>query len=96
MRDETNEVATNSRKKNITNLYGGIRKFMRGYQPRSNLVNHENGDLLADSQILNRWKNYFSQLLNVHRVSNVFLLWLFQPILDPGLLFSSVIIFHRL
>jgi hypothetical protein len=34
------------------------------------LVKHENGDLLADSHnILNRWKNYFSQLLNVHRVS---------------------------
>jgi hypothetical protein len=32
----------------------------------------ENVDLLADSQnILNRWKNYFSQLLNVHRVSDV-------------------------
>jgi hypothetical protein len=31
-----------------------------------------NGDLLADSHnILNRWKNYFSQLLNVHRVSDV-------------------------
>jgi hypothetical protein len=29
-----------------------------------------NGDLLADSHnILNRWENYFSQLLNVHRVS---------------------------
>jgi hypothetical protein len=30
----------------------------------------ENGDLLADSHILNRWKNYFSQLMNVYRVSN--------------------------
>jgi hypothetical protein len=29
-------------------------------------------DLLADShKILNRWKNYFSQLLNVHNVSDV-------------------------
>jgi hypothetical protein len=28
--------------------------------------------VLADSHnILNRWKNYFSQLLNVHRVSDV-------------------------
>jgi hypothetical protein len=38
--------------------------FKRGYQPRNNLVKDENGDLLADSHILNRWKNYFSQLLN--------------------------------
>jgi hypothetical protein len=35
-------------------------------------VKDENGDLLADSRnILNRWKNFFSLLLNVHRVSNV-------------------------
>jgi hypothetical protein len=35
-------------------------------------VKDENGDLFADSHnILNRWKNYFSQLLNVHRVSDV-------------------------
>jgi hypothetical protein len=28
-----------------------------------------NGDLLADSHtIVNRWKSYFSQLLNVHNV----------------------------
>jgi hypothetical protein len=41
----------------------------RGRQCRSNLVKDENGDSLADSHnILNRWKNYFSQLLNVHRV----------------------------
>jgi hypothetical protein len=40
-----------------------------GYQPRNNLVKDENGDLLGDSNnILNRWKNYFSQLLNVHNV----------------------------
>jgi hypothetical protein len=44
----------------------------RGHQPRSDLAKDENGDLLADSHnILNRWKNYFSQLLNVHRVSDV-------------------------
>jgi hypothetical protein len=39
---------------------------------RNNLVKDENGDLLADSyDILYRWKNYFSQLLNVHNVSDV-------------------------
>jgi hypothetical protein len=32
----------------------------------------DNGDLLADTHnILNRWKNYFPQLLNVHRISDV-------------------------
>jgi hypothetical protein len=35
-------------------------------------VKDENGDLLAYSHnILNRWKNYFSQLLNAHSVSYV-------------------------
>jgi hypothetical protein len=35
-------------------------------------VKDENGDLLADSQnIVNRWKNYFFQLLNVYNVSDV-------------------------
>jgi hypothetical protein len=35
-------------------------------------VNDENGDLLANSHnILNSWKNYFPQLLNIHRVSDV-------------------------
>jgi hypothetical protein len=39
---------------------------------RTNLVKYKNDDLLADSHnILNRWKNYFCQLLNVHGVKNV-------------------------
>jgi hypothetical protein len=56
----------------INELYRGINKFKRGYQPRNNLVKDENGDLLADSyNILNRWKNYLSQLLNVHNINEV-------------------------
>jgi hypothetical protein len=35
------------------------------------LVKDENGDLLAYSHDLSRWKNYFSQLLNVHMVIDV-------------------------
>jgi hypothetical protein len=35
-------------------------------------VNDQNGDLLAASHnILNRLNNYFSQLLNVHSVSDI-------------------------
>jgi hypothetical protein len=35
-------------------------------------VKDESGDLLADSHsILNRWKNYFSQLLNVRNISDI-------------------------
>jgi hypothetical protein len=62
----------NGKKKIIRDPYRGINKFKNCYQPRGNLLKDENGDLLADSRnILNRWKNFFSQLLNVHRVSDV-------------------------
>jgi hypothetical protein len=58
--------------RNITDLYRRINEFKRGYQPRSNLVMDENGDLLSDSHnIWNIWKNNFSPLLNVHRFSDV-------------------------
>jgi hypothetical protein len=57
LKDKINELATNSKNKNIRDLYRGI----IGYQPRNNLVKDENGYLLVDSHnILNRWKNYFS------------------------------------
>ncbi|KAJ4429975.1 hypothetical protein ANN_22179 [Periplaneta americana] len=40
------------------------------YKDRVNVIKDENGDLLADCHsILNRWKNYFEQLLNIHRPS---------------------------
>jgi hypothetical protein len=69
LKSKINEVAIYSKDQNIRYLYRGINEFKRGYQPRSNLVNYEYGDLLADSNtILNRWKSYFSQLLNVHNI----------------------------
>jgi hypothetical protein len=72
VRGKVNKLATNSRKKNIINMYRGINEFKKGYKPGSNLVKDQNGDLLADlHSILNRWKNYFSQLLNVHNVNDV-------------------------
>jgi hypothetical protein len=71
LNDKINELATNSKNKNIRDLYRGINEFKRGYQPRNNLMKDENGVLLADlHNILNRWRNYFS-LLNVHNVSDV-------------------------
>jgi hypothetical protein len=71
LKDKIDELATNSKNKNIADLYRGINDFKRGYQPRSNLVTDENGDLLANYHILNRWKNAFPQLMNVQRVSDV-------------------------
>jgi hypothetical protein len=61
LKDEIDELATNSKNKNIRDLYREINECRRGYQPRSNLVKDENGDLLVDSHSTsNRWKNFFS------------------------------------
>jgi hypothetical protein len=58
------------RKSSETN--GGISECKKCYQPRTNLVNDGNGDMLADShKILNIWKNYFCQLLNIYGVNNI-------------------------
>ena len=66
------ELKTNSKIKNIRDLYRGINHFKKGYQLRTNIVKEDKGDLVADSHnILTRWRNYFSQLLNVHGVNDV-------------------------
>jgi hypothetical protein len=56
----------------ISETQRGINEFKYGYQPKTNIIKDENVDLLADSHsTLNRWKNYFCQLLNVHGVNDV-------------------------
>jgi hypothetical protein len=40
----------NSKNKNIRDLYRGITEFKKGYQPKTNLVKGERGDLLEDPQ----------------------------------------------
>jgi len=53
-------------------LCRGINDFKKGYQPRCNIVKDEKGNLVADSHsIVARWRNYFSQLFNVHGVKDV-------------------------
>jgi hypothetical protein len=53
-------------------MYGCISDFKNGYRPRTNIVKDEKSDLVADCHsILARWRNYFSQLLNVHEVIDV-------------------------
>jgi hypothetical protein len=72
MKDKINELESNSKNKNIIDFYRGINEFKKGYQPRTNLVKDERGHLHAAShKILNRWKNFFCELLNVHGVSGV-------------------------
>jgi len=53
-------------------LHRGTSYFKKGYQPRCKIVKDEKGNLAADSHsIVDRWRNYFSQLFNVHGVKDV-------------------------
>ena len=53
-------------------MYTGIDDFKKGYQSRTNVMKGGNGDLVTDCHsILARWRNHFSQLLNVLEVNDV-------------------------
>ena len=72
LRAKIEELEANSKIHNIRDLYRSINEFKKGYQPRCNIVKDEKGDLVAESHsILGRWRNYFSQLFNVHGVKDV-------------------------
>jgi hypothetical protein len=72
LKGKINELETNNKNKNIRDLYRGINEFKKGYQPRINIMKDENSTLLANPQnVLNRWKNLFNQVLNVHGFRDV-------------------------
>jgi hypothetical protein len=72
MKDKINERQSNSKNKNIRDMFNGITEFKKDYQLRTDLVKDDRGDILADPhRILNKWKNYFCQLLNVQEVGGV-------------------------
>ena len=72
MKGKIEELKTNSKINNIRDLYRGINDVKKGYQPRTGIVKEEKGDLVVDSHsIMARWRNYFSQILNVHGVSEI-------------------------
>ena len=43
------DLETNSKVKNIRDLYRGINDFKKGYRPRTNIVKDETGDLVTGS-----------------------------------------------
>jgi len=46
--------------------------FYKGYQPITNIIQVEKGDMVADSHsIVTRGRNLFSQLFNAHEVNDV-------------------------
>jgi len=53
-------------------LYRSTSDFKKGYQPRTNRVKDEKVDLVTGCHsILARWRDHFSQLLNVQGVNDV-------------------------
>ena len=71
LRAKIEEIETNSKIKNIRDLYRGISDFKKRYQPRTNIVKDGKGDLVADSHsILARWRSHFCQLLNIHGIND--------------------------
>ena len=58
--------------KNFKDMYKGINDFKKGYQPRTDTVKDEKGDLFTNSHsILANRRNHFSGLLNVHVVNDI-------------------------
>ena len=68
---EIEEIETNSKMKNIRDLYRGINDFKKGYHfGLIYVVKKEKNNLISDSHCtLSRWRNHYSQLFNVHGVS---------------------------
>ena len=53
-------------------MYRDISDFKKSYHPRTNIVNDEKGDIVTDLLvILARWRNHFSQQLNIHGINGV-------------------------
>jgi hypothetical protein len=50
LKDKITDIELNSKNKNIRDLHRDITQFKKGYQPKTNLVKDERGDLLADPQ----------------------------------------------
>ena len=48
MKAKFEDLETNSKVKNIRDLYRGISDFKKGYQPRTNIVKDEKCNLVAD------------------------------------------------
>ena len=72
LKAKIDEHKTDSKFKNIRDVYRGIIDFKKGYQPRTNTVKDEKVDLVTNSHSrLAVWRNHFSQVLNVPGVNDV-------------------------
>jgi hypothetical protein len=71
LKGKIEELETNSKIKNIRDLYRGISDFKKGYLHRTNIVKDAQGDLVSDSHsILARWRNHFSGRCQADRITH--------------------------
>lgn len=69
---QNNEAETNSNNKNIKDLLRAINEFMKGYQPRTNLVKDEDDEVVCRfPKYFKQVEGYFCNLLNLHDINNV-------------------------
>jgi len=52
LKAKIDELKTNSRARNIIDLYWAISDIMKGFQPRTNMVKDEKGDLVPYPTVL--------------------------------------------
>ena len=71
LKAKINELETHSMSRSSRYLYRGINDNKKGHQPRTNMVKHEKGDLVADQHSVLRWRNHFPQQLNTHGVNRI-------------------------
>ena len=52
-------------------MYKGINEIKKGYHHRAYVIKKHDGTIVADTtSILSRWKQFFSNLLNVNQSTN--------------------------
>ena len=67
LKAKIDELKTSNKIETIRDLYNGITFLKKGYQLRHNIIKDEKSGLFVDSHtVLARWRNHFSQQLNVH------------------------------
>ena len=72
MKAKVNKLEENSENKNIREMYKGISKFKKGYQPRAYVIKKHDGTIVADTNsILSRWERFHSNLLNVNQSTSI-------------------------
>jgi hypothetical protein len=72
LKAKIDELGNNGKIKNIKDLCPIISVYIKGFQPRTDIVRDKKDVLFTDSNsILVWWRNHFSKLLNVHGFNDV-------------------------